>query len=69
MKISRFLKTIFLLEFVSGLLIAIREIFRPKKTKQRKTQYMTQNQPNCQIYSRNNSNLKIQNTNQGFCRL
>ena len=32
MKISRFLKTIFLLEFVSGLLIAFREIFRPKKT-------------------------------------
>ena len=32
MKISRFLKTIFLLEFVSGLLIATREIFRPKKT-------------------------------------
>jgi NADH-quinone oxidoreductase subunit I len=32
MNISRFLKTIFLLEFVSGLLIAIREMFRPKKT-------------------------------------
>ena len=32
MKISRFLKTIFLLEFVTGLLIAIREMFRPKKT-------------------------------------
>ena len=32
MKISRFLKTIFLLEFVSGLLIATREMFRPKKT-------------------------------------
>ena len=32
MKLSRFLKTIFLLEFLSGLLIAIREIFRPKKT-------------------------------------
>jgi NADH-quinone oxidoreductase subunit I len=32
MKISRFLKTIFLLEFVAGLLIAIREMFRPKKT-------------------------------------
>ena len=31
MKISRFLKTIFLLEFVSGLLIATREIFRSKK--------------------------------------
>ena len=31
MKISRFLKTIFLLEFVSGLLIATREMFRPKK--------------------------------------
>ena len=32
MKISRFLKTIFLLEFISALLIAFREIFRPKKT-------------------------------------
>ena len=32
MKISRFLKTIFLLEFISALLIATREIFRPKKT-------------------------------------
>ena len=32
MNISRFLKTIFLLEFVSSLLIATREIFRPKKT-------------------------------------
>ena len=32
MKISRFLKTIFLLEFVLGLLIATREMFRPKKT-------------------------------------
>jgi NADH-quinone oxidoreductase subunit I len=32
MKISRFLKTIFLLEFVSGLLLAIREIIKPKKT-------------------------------------
>jgi NADH-quinone oxidoreductase subunit I len=32
MNISRFLKTIFLFEFVLGLLIAIREMFRPKKT-------------------------------------
>jgi NADH-quinone oxidoreductase subunit I len=32
MKISRFIKTIFLLEFVTGLLIATREIFRAKKT-------------------------------------
>jgi NADH-quinone oxidoreductase subunit I len=32
MNISRFLKTIFLLEFASGLLMATREIFRPKKT-------------------------------------
>jgi NADH-quinone oxidoreductase subunit I len=32
MNISRFLKTIFLLEFASSLLIATREIFRPKKT-------------------------------------
>ena len=32
MNISRFLKTIFLLEFVSSLLMAIREMFKPKKT-------------------------------------
>ena len=32
MNISRFLKTIFLLEFVSSLLMAIREMFEPKKT-------------------------------------
>ncbi len=32
MTLGRFLKTIFLLEFVSGLLIATREIFRSKKT-------------------------------------
>ncbi len=32
MNISRFLKTIFLFEFVLALLMAIREIFRPKKT-------------------------------------
>jgi NADH-quinone oxidoreductase subunit I len=32
MKISRFLKTIFLLEIVSAHFIANREIFRPKKT-------------------------------------
>jgi len=32
MNISRFLKTIFLFEFVLGLLIATREMFRPKKT-------------------------------------
>ena len=32
MNISRFLKTIFLFEFVVGLLIATREMFRPKKT-------------------------------------
>jgi NADH-quinone oxidoreductase subunit I len=32
MKISRFLKTIFLLEFVSSLLLAIRVMFKPKKT-------------------------------------
>ena len=32
MNIIRFLKTIFLLEFASSLLIATREIFRPKKT-------------------------------------
>ena len=32
MSINRFLKTIFLFEFVLGLLIATREMFRPKKT-------------------------------------
>ena len=32
MKISRFLQTIFLLEFVSSLLLAIRVMFKPKKT-------------------------------------
>ena len=32
MKLSRFIKTIFLLEFISGLAIAIREMFRPSKT-------------------------------------
>ena len=32
MKISRFFKTIFLLDFLVGLRIAIAEIFKPKKT-------------------------------------
>ena len=32
MKFNRIIKTIFLLEFVKGLAIAIREIFKPKKT-------------------------------------
>ena len=32
MKLSRFLKTIFLAEFVSGFIIAIKEMFRPSKT-------------------------------------
>ncbi len=32
MKISRLLKTIFMIDFVTGLLIAIKEIFKPKKT-------------------------------------
>ena len=32
MNINRFFKTIFLAEFVSGLFIAIREMFRPSKT-------------------------------------
>ena len=32
MKLSRFLKTIFLLEFVSGFLLAIRQMIKPKKT-------------------------------------
>ena len=32
MKISRILKTIFLLDFLSGLIIALRTIFKSKKT-------------------------------------
>ena len=32
MKLSRFFKTVFLLDFATGLLIAIREIFKAKKT-------------------------------------
>ena len=32
MKITRLLKTIFMLDFITGLLIAIREIFKSKKT-------------------------------------
>jgi len=32
MKLSRFLKTIFLLEFVSSFLLAIRQMIKPKKT-------------------------------------
>ena len=32
MKLNRFFKTIFLTEFVSGFFIAIKEIFKPKKT-------------------------------------
>ena len=32
MKFNRFLKTIFLTEFASGLVIAIKEMFRPSKT-------------------------------------
>ena len=32
MKISRILKTIFLVDFISALLIAIKEIFKSKKT-------------------------------------
>ena len=32
MKISRIIKTIFLLDFVKSLLIAIREVFKSKKT-------------------------------------
>ena len=32
MKISRIFKTIFMLDFISGLLIAIKEIFKAKKT-------------------------------------
>ena len=32
MKIGRFLKTILMTDFISGLLIAIKEVFKPKKT-------------------------------------
>ena len=32
MKISRFLKTVFMLDFLRGLIIAIKEMFKPKKT-------------------------------------
>ena len=32
MKISRIFKTIFLLDFLAGLKIALREVFKPKKT-------------------------------------
>ena len=32
MKLSRFLKTIFMTDFISGLLIAMKEIFKSKKT-------------------------------------
>ena len=31
MKITRFLKTILMIDFISGLLMAIKEIFKPKK--------------------------------------
>ena len=31
MKISRIIKTVFMLDFVAGLLIAIKKIFKPKK--------------------------------------
>ena len=32
MKITRFLKTIFMVDFITGLLIALREMFKTKKT-------------------------------------
>ena len=32
MKITRFLKTIFMVDFATGLLIALREMFKTKKT-------------------------------------
>ena len=32
MKISRFIKTIFMFDFVKGLAIAVKEMFKPKKT-------------------------------------
>ena len=31
MKLSRFLKTIFMMDFLSGLMIAIKEVFKSKK--------------------------------------
>ena len=34
MKISRLLKTIFMIDFVTGLLIAIKETFKAKKNNQ-----------------------------------
>ena len=33
MKVSRFLKTIFLIDFLSGLIIAVKETFKKKKQK------------------------------------
>ena len=32
MKLSRFFKTIFMTDFLSGLMIAIKEVFKAKKT-------------------------------------
>ena len=32
MKLNRFLKTIFLIEFITALILAIKEMFRPSKT-------------------------------------
>jgi len=32
MKITRFLKTVLMIDFISGLFIAIKEVFKPKKT-------------------------------------
>ena len=32
MKITRFFKTILMVDFVTGLFIALREMFKPKKT-------------------------------------
>ena len=32
MKISRFIKTVFMFDFLRGLIIAIKEMFKPKKT-------------------------------------
>ena len=32
MKITRFLKTVFMVDFLTGLLIALREMFKTKKT-------------------------------------
>ena len=32
MNFTRFIKTIFMIDFLAGLIIAVKEIFKPKKT-------------------------------------